>query len=130
MRQPITPTLARQVLDSMSQTRAAVYSPDHPTVQDVKRAVSEELGIAVEELATRKRAPHLAWPRQLAMYLARELTGASLAEIGRRFGDRNHATVLHAHRQGAQRLAVDSDAAKVVERLRASLGSTIDDRPS
>ena len=68
------------------------------------------------------RTPRLLWPRQLAMYLAREVTGESLPAIGRSFGGRDHTTVLHACRRASQRIAADSDAADAVEKLCRSLG--------
>jgi chromosomal replication initiator protein len=65
----------------------------------------------------------VAWPRQVAMYLARELTDQTLPAIGRAFGGRNHTTVLHAYKRTAQRIAADPDAFDVVQRLTASLRS-------
>ena len=59
------------------------------------------------------RAPRISWPRQVAMYLARELTGESLPAIGRHFGGRDHTTVLHAHRRTAARIADDNSRAKL-----------------
>jgi chromosomal replication initiator protein len=56
------------------------------------------------------------------MYLARELTDATLPAIGRAFGNRNHTTVLHACRRVAERIAVDPEAYQAVQRLTAELG--------
>jgi chromosomal replication initiator protein len=69
----------------------------------------------------------VAWPRQVAMYLARELTDATLPAIGRAFGGRNHTTVLHACRRTAARIAEDQDAYDTVRHLTAELRAD-DDR--
>ena len=58
----------------------------------------------------------------MAMYLARELTDATLPAIGRAFGNRNHTTVLHACRRVAERITVDADAYEAVQRLTEALG--------
>ena len=63
------------------------------------------------------------WPRQLAMYLARELTGQTLPAIGRAFGGRDHTTVLHACRRTAERMAADPDAQRTVRDLTERLSS-------
>ena len=63
----------------------------------------------------------MAKPRQLAMYLARELTGESLPAIGRQFGGRDHTTVLHAWRRTSARLADDDATREAVEKLCVAL---------
>jgi chromosomal replication initiator protein len=76
----------------------------------------------MDELLSPSRAQPLAWPRQVAMYLARELTDATLPAIGRAFGGRNHTTVLHAYRKTAERIANDREANETVRRLTETLG--------
>jgi chromosomal replication initiator protein len=76
----------------------------------------------MDDLLSPNRSQPLAWPRQVAMYLARELTDATLPAIGRAFGGRNHTTVLHAYRKTAQRIACDREAYETVRRLTESLG--------
>jgi chromosomal replication initiator protein len=68
-----------------------------------------------------KRCRHLARPRQIAMYLAYELTPKSLPQIGRLFGDRDHTTVLHGYRTVEALIVQDRDFAAVVAELRQSL---------
>lgn len=75
-----------------------------PTVQRIQQVVCAHYHISSEELLSGSRAQEFATPRQVAMYLCRTLTGRSLPDIGRRFGDRKHTTVLHAARQIAARL--------------------------
>ena len=68
------------------------------------------------------RAQPVAWPRQMAMYLARELTDQTLPAIGRAFGNRNHTTVMHACKRTAERIATDREAYDTVRRLTEELG--------
>ena len=77
------------------------------TVREIQEQTAEAFGISVEALVSPSRAGGLAWPRQVAMYLARELTDQTLPAIGRAFGGRNHTTVLHAYKRTAERIAGD-----------------------
>jgi chromosomal replication initiator protein len=113
---PLTADLAGEVIASLYPG-----SP-HPgrrtrTVAEIQSATCEHFGISTEELLSSARTQRLAWPRQLAMYLARELTGESLPAIGRHFGGRDHTTVLHACRRTSARLATDDASREVVENL-------------
>ena len=65
----------------------------------------------------------VAWPRQVAMYLARELTSETLPAIGREFGGRSHTTVLHAHKRTVERMAGDATAFEAVRNLTQTLGT-------
>jgi chromosomal replication initiator protein len=76
----------------------------------------------MDQLLSPSRAAPVAWPRQVAMYLSRELTDQTLPAIGRAFGGRNHTTVLHACRRTAERIATDRDAYDAVRRLTEDLG--------
>jgi chromosomal replication initiator protein len=98
------------------------------TVAEIQQCTAEAFGLSVEMLLSSSRAGAVAWPRQIAMYLARELTGQSLPAIGHAFGGRNHTTVLHACRRTAERIAGDPDAYDVVRRLTESLSAP--QRPS
>ncbi len=66
------------------------------TIEQVQRKVSDYFGVKISDLKAKNRTKAVAFPRQVAMYLARHLTHASLAEIGRSFGGKDHTTVLHA----------------------------------
>jgi chromosomal replication initiator protein len=118
---PVTADLAANVL-------AGLYPEPHKrgnvaTVSEIQRQTADAFGISVEQLVSASRAGAVAWPRQLAMYLARELTGQTLPAIGRAFGGRNHTTVLHAYRRTAERIASDPKAFEIVQRLTASLNA-------
>jgi chromosomal replication initiator protein len=91
------------------------------TIDDVIAAVAAELGVSRRELLARDRRPAVASARQLAMYLARELTGASLPEIGRALGDRNHSTVLHAIRRVERELGRGGESTRAVDSVRVRL---------
>jgi chromosomal replication initiator protein len=112
--------LVHEVLDSLypraGGRRGAPCSP-----AQVQAAVCEHFGLAEDDLLSSSRSPRVAWPRQLAMYLARELTGRSLPAIGRDFGGRDHTTVLHACRRTAARLQDDRAAREAVDNVRRAL---------
>jgi hypothetical protein len=92
-------------------------------VQKIQEAVCTHYHVSMAELVSPSRTQELAGPRQVAMYLSRILTGRSLPEIGRRFGQRRHTTVLHAVRVISARLPGDArlkgDIAAITERLKA-----------
>jgi chromosomal replication initiator protein len=122
---PISAELADEVLDGLypANPSARINS-----IEDVKLAVSERFGLTAEELVSPGRAARIARPRQLAMYLARELTSESLPAIGREFGGRDHSTVLHALRRAEQRIQSDASYRDAAESLRESLTSAPPDR--
>jgi chromosomal replication initiator protein len=115
---PVTAELAGEVL-------AGLYpelTPRARSLREIQEYTCEAFGISLDDLLSQSRARPLAWPRHVAMYLARELTDATLPAIGRAFGGRNHTTVLHAYRKTAERIATDRDAYETVRRLTESLG--------
>jgi chromosomal replication initiator protein len=118
---PIDRELAGTVLDVIQPRKARAVS-----VADVQATVAAQHGLTVEGLKAASRAARVAAPRQLAMYLARELTGTSLHDIGAAFGGRNHTTVLHACAQVNRRLARDAAFAAHVSTLRELIASTED----
>ena len=67
------------------------------TILDIQKTVGELFNIKLEDFKAKKRTKSLAFPRQIAMYLSRELTDYSLPKIGEEFGGRDHTTVIHAH---------------------------------
>ncbi len=122
------PDLARQVLDGLY---ARVGQPDasnattstQPSLPDVISATCEQFGVSSTELLSASRVARISWPRQVAMYLARELTGNSLPAIGREFGGRDHTTVMHACRRTASRVSGDPQCRQAVDDIRARLGA-------
>src|SRR4030095_14917112 len=68
------------------------------SIDQIQKRVAEHFDVRLADMTSQRRPANIAFPRQIAMYLARELTKSSLAEIGQAFGGRDHGTVLHAHR--------------------------------
>jgi chromosomal replication initiator protein len=91
-----------------------------PTVSAIQQAVSLVFEVPPDELLSARRTPRVARARQVAMYLARELTSLSLAQIAREF-NRDHSTVLHAIRSVSQRLEPGSETADAIHRVRLNL---------
>jgi chromosomal replication initiator protein len=78
-------------------------------IADIQARVARFYDLPLIEMRSARRARKVAWPRQVAMYLARRLTTRSMPEIGRRFGGRDHTTVIHAVRAVEARRAADAD---------------------
>jgi chromosomal replication initiator protein len=114
---PLTADLAREVLRTLYPRSSSTPTPEPSSIAEIQMAVGEHFGLGAGELLSSARTPRISWPRQVAMYLARELTGESLPAIGRHFGGRDHTTVLHACRRTAARIAEDEQAREAVEKL-------------
>jgi chromosomal replication initiator protein len=113
----VTTALATEVLADLYPVTGPKPGTAAPTVESIQDLTAEAFGVTREELLSPSRATRVAWPRQVAMYLAREHTAETLPAIGERFGGRNHTTVLHAHKRTSQRLATDPEASDIVRRL-------------
>jgi chromosomal replication initiator protein len=92
-----------------------------PTIARVQEIACEAFDVTRDELLSAARNARLAWARQVAMYLARELTGATLPAIGQSFGGRNHTTVMYACRKAGERIAEDPAAQQLVRDLERRL---------
>ena len=90
------------------------------TIDEIQKKVAEHFNISVKELQSSRRARTVARPRQVAMYLAKQLTSRSLPEIGRKF-DRDHTTVMHAVRKVEELILEDQSLAENIEVLRRTL---------
>jgi chromosomal replication initiator protein len=113
----LTAALATEVLDGL-------YPPEKSparSIEEIKAAACEQFGISAEELVSPARTARLTWPRQVAMYLARELTEESLPAIGREFGGRDHTTVLHAWKRTEELMSANRSSRTAVEELRTRL---------
>jgi len=119
----ITIDLAREALrDKLGMngdgTDAAMPSLSATVIQE---AVASEWSVSIDGLRSKSRTKHLTVPRQVAMYLIRELLGMQLVEIGNHFGGRDHSTVIHSVEKVDSTLKSDSQFRTRVERLRTSL---------
>ena len=95
MRTPITLDIAETVIRDLVQN----LEPRRIKIEDILRIISRHYGVSKGDLLSQRRHRSVVWPRQIGMYLAKQLTARSLPEIGRRFGGRDHTTVLHAIRK-------------------------------
>jgi chromosomal replication initiator protein len=119
----LTLDLTLEVLDSL-YPRSASPGLSVRTVADIQDATCNHFGLTSDELISPSRTARIAWPRQVAMYLSRELTDESLPAIARQFGGRDHTTILHAWRRTSARIDSDASSREAVERLCQELGST------
>ena len=93
------------------------------TIEEIQRRVAEHFSMRLTDMSSARRARAVARPRQVAMYLAKQLTQRSLPEIGRRFGNRDHTTVMHAVSRVGELMIRDTSFAEDVELLRRMLES-------
>ncbi len=117
----LTRELTSQVLDQLYPT--ATNAPRKLTTAEIKSLVADAFGVSESDLESKSRAAKVTWPRQVAMYLAREAAGEPLPTIGREFGGRNHSTVLNACRRVEARMAASPEDALAVKSLERRLSA-------
>ena len=122
--EPATPELVRHVLRRLGRSAAS----DGNSLAEIIDAAAVEFGVEREALLARDRRPAVSAARQVAMYVARELTQHSLPEIGRGMGGRNHSTVLHAVKRIDEAIGTDPAVRNAVENLRRHLDRPHDGR--
>ncbi|MGE0213910.1 MAG: chromosomal replication initiator protein DnaA [Parvibaculaceae bacterium] len=110
---PMTVDLAAQALRDLTQTAEAV----RVRIDDILQAIGRHYNVSRADLLSPRRARAIVRPRQVGMYLAKKLTSRSLPEIGRRFGGRDHSTVLHAVRKVEELMQADDKMAREVALL-------------
>lgn len=116
--QDISPELAATALkDIMPNPKQRTIS-----ILDIQNAVGEHYSIRLEDFTAKKRTKSIAFPRQVAMYLSRELTEFSLPKIGEEFGGRDHTTVIHAHEKISKMLKDDAQLQQDLKQIRSVLG--------
>jgi chromosomal replication initiator protein len=93
------------------------------TIHHIQEVVGKHYNIKLEDFTAKKRTKSVAFPRQIAMYLSRELTDNSLPKIGEEFGGRDHTTVLHAHEKISKMLIIDHILQKKVQEIHDQLKS-------
>jgi chromosomal replication initiator protein len=113
---PITLESCQEVLHDVLRAHDKRVS-----IEDIQKKVSEHYNLRVSDMSSARRARNVARPRQVAMYLAKQLTQRSLPEIGRKFGNRDHTTVMHAVSRIAELMAADPGFAEDVSLLRKML---------
>jgi chromosomal replication initiator protein len=108
-------------IETVTQAFAAQVNAQRITVERIAQRVGGFFQVQPQELQSRRRARNVLLPRQVGMYLARQLTGLSLQQIGAYFGDHDHSTVLHAVRKVQQALEQDARLGGAVRQLHADL---------
>jgi chromosomal replication initiator protein len=93
----------------------------HVSIENIQRVVCQEFGLSLPQLKAKNNSRGIAYPRQIAMYLAKELTPASLPQIGREFGGKHHTTVLHSVSKIADLRKTDRDLNRLINKLSDSL---------
>ncbi len=114
--QVITLDLAKNVLRDLIGDKKKIVAMD-----DIQEAVCAQFHVKMTELKSRRRSKTLVHPRQIAMYLCRELTDASYPEIGRQFGGKDHTTIIHACRQVSKAKETDTVLQSAIETLKEQI---------
>jgi len=121
-------SLVNQDIDAALATDALVdiipsKKPRIITIQGIQELISEKYDIKIEDFAAKRRTRAIAFPRQIAMYLSRQLTDLSLPKIGEEFGGRDHTTVIHAHNKISEMIDKDANFEKDIEEIKEQLKS-------
>jgi chromosomal replication initiator protein len=114
--QIITLEMARTVLRDLIGDKKKVVA-----MEDIQEVVCSQFHVKLTELKSRRRSKTLVHPRQIAMYLCRELTDASYPEIGRHFGGKDHTTIIHACRQVTKAKEADQSLQTTLENLKEQI---------
>ena len=114
--QAITLDMAKNVLRDIIGEKKKIIAMD-----DIEEAVAERFHVKIADMKSRRRSKTLVHPRQIAMYLCRELTDASFPEIGRHFGGKDHTTIIHACKQIAKAKATDGALNSTLESLKSQI---------
>jgi chromosomal replication initiator protein len=113
----ITLPYSQQVLKNFIDSQAR-----RVTIESIQKAVAEQFGLRLVEIKAKNNARAIVYPRQIAMYLAKHLTEASLPEIGRQFGGKHHTTVLHSVEKIEKQRATDKDLNRLLNKMTEQLG--------
>ena len=108
---------AQQVLKNFIDSQARKV-----TIESIQKAVAEQFGLRLVEIKAKNNARAIVYPRQIAMYLAKHLTEASLPEIGRQFGGKHHTTVLHSVEKIEEERKSNKDLNRMLNKLTEQLG--------
>jgi len=115
-RQPMTVQMADEALQGFLRPQRREVR-----IASIQKLVASSYGISVEALKSKSRTQKVVFPRQVAIYLTRELTGVPLVEIGKRFGGRDHTTILHAYGKIAEIARTDPSLQERLEKMKRQL---------
>ena len=113
--------LTQEVVEHMLKDILQEEARNSVTIEQIQRRVAEHFDVRLADMTSKRRPANIAFPRQVAMYLARELTKASLNEIGEAFGGRDHGTVLHACKLVKRRMAEQDGVRQTISFIDSSL---------
>ncbi|HET6467250.1 MAG TPA: chromosomal replication initiator protein DnaA [Geminicoccaceae bacterium] len=116
VQRPVSIAMAQEVLKDLLRAHDRKV-----TIEEIQKAVTEQFGLRMSDMHSSRRSRAVARPRQVAMYLAKQLTPRSLPEIGKKFGNRDHTTVMHAVRQIEKLQAEDRTLADDIDALKRKL---------
>lgn len=119
LHEQLTPELAAEALKNIIPSS----TPKAVSILDIQKVVGEHFSLKLEDFAAKKRTKSIAFPRQVAMYLSRELTDFSLPKIGEEFGGRDHTTVIHAHEKISTLLKTDANLQDDMKQIKSKLGN-------
>ena len=126
----VTEALAEEVLDGLFPQKRVETKPAKLSVEEIRALVAQHYELSVAELCSSSRVASVLWPRQVAIYLARQHSGASLTNIAASFGGRNHTTALNACRKVEQRIASDAEKRADLQLLSERLFKTAEETRS
>jgi chromosomal replication initiator protein len=112
------PTLTLDRVDELLAHLVGAGEPKRVRIEDIQRIVARHYNVSRQELVSNRRTRVIVKPRQIAMYLSKTMTPRSFPEIGRRFGGRDHTTVLHAVRKIEELISNDQKLGHEIELLR------------
>jgi chromosomal replication initiator protein len=113
--------LTRDVIEHLLKDILQEEARHSVTIEQIQRRVAEHFDVRLADMTSKRRPANIAFPRQVAMYLARELTKASLNEIGDAFGGRDHGTVLHACKLVKRRMHEEDNVRQTISYIDSSL---------
>ncbi len=115
--QEITVEMAKNILRDLLGGKRRVI-----TIEDIQEAVASRFHVKISDLKSKRRTKTIVYPRQIAMFLCRDLTDASFPEIGRDFGGKDHTTIIHACKQMQKSLETDTTLRSTLESLKEEIG--------
>ena len=93
------------------------------TIDAIQKAVAEQFGLRANEIKAKSNSRAIVFPRQIAMYMAKQMTEASLPEIGRQFGGKHHTTVMHSIDKIEEQRQADKDLNRMLNKLTETLNN-------
>jgi chromosomal replication initiator protein len=117
-RRSFEPNLSLERVDELLAHLVGAGEPKRVRIEDIQRVVAKHYNVSRQELVSNRRTRVIVKPRQIAMYLSKALTPRSFPEIGRRFGGRDHTTVLHAVRKIEELVTGDTKLSHEIELLK------------